>query len=148
VAALCGVAAYLGDVPRAKLLYGLLSPYADRCVVTFSLLCAGSAARPLGILATMLARFEDAEHHFEQALRTNTQIKSPLWTAHTQHDYARMLLLRNHRDDRHRALEALHDAVATAEKLGLKALADKARPLKLTAEAGGSHQLASFSSRE
>jgi hypothetical protein len=65
----------------------------------------------------------------------NAQIRSPLWIAHTQHDYARMLLLRNHRSDRDKAHKLLTQALTSAEQLGLKALADKARPLKLAAEA-------------
>jgi hypothetical protein len=64
----------------------------------------------------------------------NTDIRSPLWIGHTQHDYARMLLLRNDPGDNHKAHQLLTTALTTAEALGLTALADKARPLKLTAE--------------
>jgi DNA-binding SARP family transcriptional activator len=126
----------LGDAPRAQLLYKLLLPYADRCVVTFALLCQGSASRPLGQLATILSRYEDATRHFERALKMSAQIRSPLWMAHAQHDHARLLLLRNHPGDSSKALELLNDALTTAQKLKLKALADKARPLKLAAETG------------
>jgi DNA-binding SARP family transcriptional activator/tetratricopeptide (TPR) repeat protein len=134
---LCELVVLLGDAPRAQQLYKLLLPYADRCVVIFALLCGGSASRPLGILATTLSRYEDAARHFEQALTMNTQIRSPLLIALTQHDYAHMLLLRNRPGDSDKALRLLEQAVATAEQLGLKALADKARPLKLTAETAG-----------
>jgi tetratricopeptide (TPR) repeat protein len=134
---LSAAAALLDDAPRAQLLYKLLAPYADRCVVIVALLSHGSASRPLGLLATTLSRYEDAARHFEQALAMNTQIRSPLWTAHTQHDYARMLLLRNHPDDDDRALGLLKQALATAEQLGLKALADKTRMLMSAAEADG-----------
>jgi tetratricopeptide (TPR) repeat protein len=127
----------LGDAPRAQLLYRLLLPYADRCVVNGALLSEGSASRPLGRLATTLSQVDDAARHFEQALKMNNQIRSPLWVAHTQHDYAHMLLLRNRRGDRAKALELLDDALVAAEALGLKALADKTRPLKLAAEAAG-----------
>jgi tetratricopeptide (TPR) repeat protein len=131
------VAVFLDDAPRAQLLYGLLSPFADRCVVVFALLGSGSVSRFLGLLATTLSRFGDAERHFERALAMNTQIRSPLWMAHTQHDYAHMLLLRNHRGDHDKALQLLPHALTVAESLGLTALADKTRPLKLTAEAAG-----------
>jgi DNA-binding SARP family transcriptional activator len=131
------VAVLLGDAPRAQLLYRLLLPYADRCVVNGALLSEGSASRPLGRLATTLSQVDDAARHFEQALKMNNQIRSPLWVAHTQHDYAHMLLLRNRRGDRAKALELLDDALVAAEALGLKALADKTRPLKLAAEAAG-----------
>jgi len=131
---LCEVVVFVGDTPRARLLYELLLPYADRCVVAFTLLSQGSASRSLGLLATTLSRFEDAARHFEHALEFNAQIRSPLWVAHTQHDYAHMLLLRNSPGDRDKAVELLERALATGEELGLKALADKARPLKLAAE--------------
>jgi tetratricopeptide (TPR) repeat protein len=87
-------------------------------VVPLAHLCQGSASRPLGLLATTLSRYEDAAQHFEHALTMNMQIRSPLWVAHTQHDYARMLL-RNHAGDREKALELLDEALATAEALGL-----------------------------
>jgi DNA-binding SARP family transcriptional activator len=132
---LCEAVVFLDDAPRADLLYRLLLPYAERCVVIVALPCLGSASRPLGMLATTLSRYEEAARHFQQALKTNAQIKSPLWIAHTQHDYARMLLLRNHPGDHDEALQLLDQALITAEQLGLKALADKARPLKLAAEA-------------
>jgi DNA-binding SARP family transcriptional activator/class 3 adenylate cyclase len=135
VSMLGGVAVFLGDAPRARLLYTLLLPYADRCAVSSVLLCVGAAGRTLGQLATMLSRHEDAERHFEQALEVNARIRSPLWIAHTRHDYARMLLARGLPGDGERALGLLQEALAAAEELGLKALADKARPLTLAAEA-------------
>jgi tetratricopeptide (TPR) repeat protein len=121
------VAVFLGDAPRAQQLYTLLLPYADRCLVTFALLSRGSASRSLGLLATMMSRFDDAARHFEQGLKMNAHIKSPRWTAHTQHDYARMLLARRQPGDTDKARELLTQALATAEQFGLKALAVKAR---------------------
>jgi hypothetical protein len=61
--------------------------------------------------------------------------KSPLWVAHTQHDYARMLLRREHLGDRKHALALLDAALATADRLGLKALAYRAQQLKRETEA-------------
>jgi predicted ATPase/DNA-binding SARP family transcriptional activator len=137
VAVLCHVVLLVGDARRAQLLYKLLLPYAERCVVTFALLCQGSASRHLGLLATTMSRYDNAERHFEQALKMNAQIRSPLLVAHTQHDYAHMLFTRGRSRDNDKALLLLEQALATAEELGLKALADKARPLKLTAETAG-----------
>jgi hypothetical protein len=73
--------------------------------------------------------YDRAARHFEDALKMNTQIRSPLWIAHTQHAYARMLLLRNHPGDNDKARELLRQALVTAQPLSLKALIDKARPL-------------------
>lgn len=147
LAMLSEVAVLLGDVPRARLLYTLLSPYAGRCVVNFALLCQGSAARPLGLLATTLSRYDDAERHFEQAVATNTRIGSPLWVAHTRHDWAHMLLLRDRPGDAARALELLRQALATAETLELQALAgDARRLLSLRSDASRGNRRASDSS--
>jgi hypothetical protein len=84
-----------------------------------------------------MSRFEDATHHFQRALEMNAQIKAPIWIAHTQHEYARMLLLRNGLGDRDSALNLLEPALTAAEQLGMKALADKTRPLELAAYAAG-----------
>ncbi len=132
--ALSEVVFFLRDRPRAQLLSKLLLPYASRCVSAGAAICQGSTSRPLGGLATTLARYDEAEHHFKHALKMNAQIRSPLWIAYTQHDYARMLLLRNHAGDTDKALQLLTEALAVAKQLGLKALSDRAQPLKLTAE--------------
>jgi tetratricopeptide (TPR) repeat protein len=133
--ALCQIAALLGDVRRAQRLYTLLLPYAERCVVITSVHCLGSAARPLGLVATTLSRFDNAARHFETALAINARIQSPLWIAHTQHDYAQALLRRCEPGDREHALHLLGTALATTDKLGLNALADTARRLKRQADA-------------
>jgi tetratricopeptide (TPR) repeat protein len=130
---LCDVVGFLDDRRSAQLLYTLLSPYADRCVVIAAALSQGSASRPLGLLATTLARYEDAERHFEHALDVNARIGSSLWTAHTRHDYARMLLLRKSSGDHDKALELLEETLAAAAQLGLKALADRTRLLQRSA---------------
>jgi tetratricopeptide (TPR) repeat protein len=135
IAFLSEVAAHLDDTHRAELLYELLLPYADRCVVVDAPFCQGSASRPLGLLAATLKSFDAAARHFEHALEFNARIKSPLWVAHTQHDYARTLLQRDHPGDRENALTLLGTALATADQLGLTALADRAQRLKPQADA-------------
>jgi tetratricopeptide (TPR) repeat protein len=133
LSALSGVVGLLGDAPRAQLLSKLLLPYANRCVVIGALLGAGSISRALGLLAMTLSQYDDSARHFDQALEMNTKLRAPLWIGHTQHGYARMLLLRDRPGDREKALQLLTDALATAQQLGCKALADAAR---FTAEAG------------
>ncbi len=106
-------------------MYELLLPHADTCVVTLSVICEGATARPLGMLATTLGRYDDAERHFERALEMNARIRFPLWTAHTQYEYARMLRLRDRPGDRGRARTLLATASATAGELGLHALSTR-----------------------
>jgi tetratricopeptide (TPR) repeat protein len=137
LSALAEVVVLLDDAPRAQSLHRLLLPYANRCVVSFAGMCHGSVSRSLGLLATALSRYDDAGRHFQQALKMNIQIRSPLWIAHTQHDYARMLLARGRSGDNAKALHLLNQALTTADQLGLKALADNARPLQLAAQTSG-----------
>ena len=135
VSTLSEVVAYLGDAPRARLLYDPFVPYAQRCVGGYMPFCHGSASRPLGLLATTMERFDIAARHFEDALELNAKIRSPLWVAHTNHDYARMLVRRDQPGDREHALELLSAALATADELGLKALMDRALLLKRQTDA-------------
>jgi tetratricopeptide (TPR) repeat protein len=137
MAALSGAAVLLDDARRAQLLYTLLLPHADRCMVT-GLLCLGSASRLLGLLAMTLSHYEDAARHFDNALNMNTRIRAPLWIVRTQLDYARMLLLRNRPGDNAKATELVTEALTTAEELGLTPLTERARPLKLAAAAAAS----------
>jgi hypothetical protein len=74
------------------------------------------------MLATTLARYDEAELHFTRALQMNARIRSPLWTAHTQYEYARMLRLRDRPSDRDRADTLLATASATSDTLGLQTL--------------------------
>ena len=120
---LTDVTARLDERPRATPLYELLAPFEDRCVVAESAVCLGSAARPLGVLATLLDRFDAAEAHFERALERNEALGTMLWTARTRHDWATMLRCRAADGDAERAAALDGRALADAERLGLVALA-------------------------
>jgi hypothetical protein len=96
-----------------------------------------TAARPRRDDAVALRQRRPALH-FETALAINARIQSPLWIAHTQHDYAQALLRRSEPGDREHALHLLGTALATTDKLGLNALADTARRLKRQADAAAS----------
>jgi tetratricopeptide (TPR) repeat protein len=138
IAGLSEVVAFLDDARRAEPLYQLLLPFANRCVVMNGPICLGSASRSLGLLTATMGRFDAAVRHFEDALEMNTKIRSPLWIAHTQRDYANTLLQRAHHGDREKAIKLIDNALATADRLGLKALADKTQRLKHQAQAAAS----------
>jgi predicted ATPase/DNA-binding SARP family transcriptional activator len=130
------VASLLDDHSRSRRAYELLLPHANICLVLPAVGCEGSMSRPLGMLATTLGRYDDAELHFERALEMNTTIRSPLWTAHTQYEYARMLRLRGRPRDHSRAHTLLAAATATADELGLHALSRRASADAYLAETG------------
>jgi tetratricopeptide (TPR) repeat protein len=121
----------LGDPSRAAVLYKLLLPYAERnIVVATSAICYGPAARYLGLLAATLGRWEDAARHFAGALAMSETMGARPWAAHTQHDYARMLLARGAPGDQQKAGELLEHALATARELGMQSLAEKIHGLR------------------
>jgi DNA-binding CsgD family transcriptional regulator len=103
--------------------YHLLRPYAGRNVIVGgAVACYGAASRYLGMLAATMARWDEAEQHFQEALAMNTRTGARPWLAHTQHDYAIMLLARGQPEDRTQAMTLLEEALATARELGMRAL--------------------------
>jgi predicted ATPase/DNA-binding CsgD family transcriptional regulator len=120
---LAEVCAFLQDAVRAATLYRLILPYAGRNVVVGgAVLCYGAASHYLGMLATILERWDDAAQHFQDALAMNAQIGARPYLAYTQHQYARMLLARNQPGDRDQATSLLEEALTTAHALGMRAL--------------------------
>jgi hypothetical protein len=90
----------------------------------------GPVARYLGILSTTTSRWEEAAGHFEDAIAMNARLGARPWLAHTQNDYARMLLARDAPGDMGRALELLAEAVTTYQELGMESWAQAATELK------------------
>ena len=120
--------AILGLLPRENSIVDQKSriEFDGRNVVVGNMtVCYGAVSRYLGALAAMLERWDDAERHFEGALAMNRRMEAPPWVAHTQHQYAGMLLRRNRSGDRERALELLHAAFATAHGLGMSTLNER-----------------------
>jgi DNA-binding SARP family transcriptional activator len=121
---LAEVAFHLDDRDRAAVLYRLLLPYARLNALAAGEVALGAVARYLGLLAVALGR-EDARHHFEDALEMNVGMGARSWVAHTQHDYARLLLTTGAEEDQERAIKLLGDARRTADQLGMPGLLKK-----------------------
>jgi hypothetical protein len=64
----------------------------------------GLDADHVGLLCATMGRWSEAQQHFEQALAMNNRIGARVPLAHTQHDYAAMLLARSEAGDRERAV--------------------------------------------
>jgi len=86
----------------------------------------GAASRSLGILAATMSRWDDAGGHFERALEMNAAMGARPSVAHTQHDYAQMLIQRGHAGDAEHARELLTAAAATYRELGMEPWAQRA----------------------
>jgi DNA-binding SARP family transcriptional activator/tetratricopeptide (TPR) repeat protein len=121
--------ALLGDSTSAPVVYRLLLPWAALNAVDVGEGIRGSVARYLGLLAAMTERWSEAARHFEDALEMNERTGALPWLAHTQNDYAQMLLARNDTGDRERAAELVQAAVATYRELGMESYAEKASTL-------------------
>ena len=123
---LVDVCTFLGDRARADSLYRILLPFAGRnVVVSNGAACYGALSRYLGALATTLERWDDAARHFEDALAMNARMDARPWLAHTQEQYATMLLARRQSGDRDKAAALLDAALATTRELGMRALEER-----------------------
>jgi len=119
VSVLAEIAAHEHDEHRAALIYDLLHPYAPLNAALAAEVWIGSVARYIGIAATVAARWCDAARYFEQGLALNAKMGAMPSLAHTQHDYARMLVTRGADGDHLRALQLLEAAVETYRELGM-----------------------------
>jgi hypothetical protein len=122
------VCADLGDRAAAGRLYPLLAPYADR-IAGNGVIWLGSVAHFLGVLATTLERFDDAEHHLAAAEAANARLAAPGWLARTRLERARLLLRRGEPEDAGEARQLLDQVVATARELDLASLERRAAAL-------------------
>jgi class 3 adenylate cyclase/tetratricopeptide (TPR) repeat protein len=111
------VCAHLGDRQRAKELHALLAPHAGQ-VVAQTVAALGSVSHYLGMLATTLGRYDEAEERFVAAAALHERMRAPGWLARTRLEWARMLLARREPGDADRAGELLVLALDTARQLG------------------------------
>jgi hypothetical protein len=124
------VAVALGGAERARRLYEALAPYRGQVVIGgMGDGCMGAVDRYLAMLAATAADWDVAESHYETALALEGGLRSPPLVARTRYWYARLLLDRGREGDRPRAEQLRAGCLATAEQLGMRALAEQARAL-------------------
>ncbi|PWU25180.1 MAG: hypothetical protein C5B48_02610 [Candidatus Rokuibacteriota bacterium] len=121
----------LGDQDSATALYRLLLPHGALNVVDPPEGIRGSVSRYLGLLSTTLERWDDAARHFEDAVAMNERMGVRPWLAHTQSDYARMLVARGGPSDGKRARELLDLAHTTYRELGIETYAASVSSLSI-----------------
>jgi len=117
MAFLADCAADMGRDDAAALLYEKFSPYVGRFMFVGSL-DEGAVARPLGRLATLLGRFDDAERHLLDALEMHERIPAPYWTARTRLDLAELFVTRQGATDSEAAHDLLQEVERSAESYG------------------------------
>jgi DNA-binding CsgD family transcriptional regulator len=119
----------LGDESIAALVYPELAPLAHANVMIGNLVAFyGAADRYLGMLAATLGEWTQAEEHFERAIGLNRRMEATTWLAHTDYEYARMLLA-SRRDGRGRAAPLLEEADRLAAAAGMRALRSRIRAI-------------------
>lgn len=120
----------VGDAGHAEVLYSLLLSRARYVASTYGAnACLGSTSRYLGLLATTLGRFDDAERHFDDSDAMNTRLGARPLLAHTKVDRARMHVARHDRGDLARAQALLEEAISAFEGLEMSYHAGRAREL-------------------
>ena len=125
---LAEVCAYLGDKARAAQLYQWLLPYDGRTAVAgAATVCTGAVARYLGMLAAVQCDWPAAQGHFEAALTLDEALGAWPWLAHSQVEFAGMLLALGHEGGRTRAAALLTQAETTADRLGMELLLTQCR---------------------
>jgi class 3 adenylate cyclase len=129
------VAARLGAAAEAAALHARLEAWRDQ-VVLDALGTVGSAARPLGMLAAVLGRPEEADAHFAHAQEVHDRMRAPSLHARTQLDWGLALQRGARPGDAARARELLDRAAAETGRLGLAALQRRAREAVEAARVG------------
>jgi len=113
------VCAYLEDREAAQTMHELLVPFANQNAIAAGEISMGAVAHHVGRLATQIERHGGAEAHFETAIEMNSRMGARPWLAHTQTDYAYLLLTRADPGDSDRASALLREARQTYEELGM-----------------------------
>ena len=119
-----------GTAAQAVPLYDALLPYASRNVVAGPFYYLGPVAYYLGLLATQLERWDDAERHFATAMQQVEAFAARPHLARIFCAQARMRLARGAADDRAAAADAVERALAIAGPLGMRALQERLQALR------------------
>jgi hypothetical protein len=82
------------------------------------------------MLSLAMSELETAERHFQQAIEQNAQMGARPWLAHSQFEYAVLLLKRGTAKDRQRAKDLLQESSCIASTLGMAYLVEKAAGLQ------------------
>jgi tetratricopeptide (TPR) repeat protein len=132
------LSARLNEPETASALYSILLPYAGH-IVAFTaphpIVCLGSGAFYLGLLAAVRSQWAEAAGHFQAAIAAHDRLGARSFLARTRYEYARTLLCRGQTGDRSRAIGLLDQALPTASTLGMEAVAEEIQALR-AAQAG------------
>jgi tetratricopeptide (TPR) repeat protein len=121
LASLSRVCSRLGDSAAAATLYNFLLP-SRAAMTTGQTSWLGPVTHDLGLLATVLERYDEAEDHFAAAADVQDRIGARGTVVHTRLEWARMLLRRGRSEDVPRARTLLEEARAGAREASIPAI--------------------------
>ena len=121
----------LDDRESAAVLYDLLLP-AEASFSVAGGVTTGCTAYYLGVLATMVGRFAEAEEHFAFAGDIHERIGAPAHLGRGRVEWARMRLCRRRPGDVEEARRLLDQALSGAIELGLVNVERRARAVMET----------------
>ncbi len=119
------VASRLTETEAAEMLYDRLADWGHLTVTTGAMVL-GVVAHDLGMLATVLGRYDVADTHFAHAFEISRRLEAPFFVALTQLEWSRALLARGATGDAGRAETMLAVARDVAERYGFPAVARQA----------------------
>jgi hypothetical protein len=102
----------------AEELHDLLIPFRSQ-IVNGQTTWIGPATQDLGLLATVLGRYDEAEEHFADAVERQDRIGARGTVVHSRLEWARMLLRRGRPDDTLCARTLLQEAKTGAREVGI-----------------------------
>jgi tetratricopeptide (TPR) repeat protein len=108
----------LEEIAYARELYDLLSPHHSVLVVSQTI-WFGPVSHDIGLLATALGRYDEADGHFARAEEVQERIGARGTLVHTRLEWAHMLLRRGRGEDTERARALLQAARAGAHEAAL-----------------------------
>jgi eukaryotic-like serine/threonine-protein kinase len=127
--------ALFGDRERAQRAYEQLLPYEGLVIVVARAAASnGPVGRILGMLAHTVGRLDQAEQHFTSGIELSTRMGDRPSLALGRLGLSRVLLERDRRGDRERALELLSGVLGAAREMQSRWIADQALKLRLEAQ--------------
>ena len=123
------VAATGGTRAHARVLSEMLAPFSGRLLMVVLGPSIGAADRYLGMLDTVLERWERAESHFERAVELEEGVRGWSLLPRTHYWRARFLAARGQPGDASAAAKLLFDVAADADRLDMRRLVAQAEEL-------------------
>jgi hypothetical protein len=124
-----GVACALGATDVAAIIYDEFAPYATLFLPPTYGMSEGPVASHLGMLATVMRRFDSAADHSRSADAACRNLGAPYWLARNQMAHARLLLARDEPGDAYRARRLLEEVVEVADREGYEHVKHRAADL-------------------